>query len=69
MKKANLSTYCVPRTFKDVGKAEDHFHLVKSRDRVKSPCDSNYGETISSSQEGQLWLYNGDHQSDTFVTS
>lgn len=69
MEKAVLSTYYVLRIFGDVGEAEDHFHPVNSGDGVKSTWNSNYEETISGSWEGQLWLYNGDLQSDTLATS
>lgn len=37
----------------------DTFYPVNSGDLVESTCNSKYGETMTSSQEGQLALYSG----------
>lgn len=63
MRKVILRTCCVPRTFLNAGEAEDPFYPVNSGGRMKSTSARNYGKTINSSREGQLWLYKGGHQS------
>lgn len=68
MERAVSSTCCAPRTFKGV-EAEDPFYPVNSGDRLQSTRNSSYGKTMNSSQEGQLWLYNGGRQSDRLATS